>query len=175
MSEETHGYLIDSDVLISAKNSYYAFSICPGFWDSLLHAHSTGMVHSIDRVNQELLLGRNDDDLVQRVNRDVPAEFFSSSDGREVADAFADIMLWVTRHGQYYDEAKSKFASGADGWLVAHGMATGKTVVTNESPRPESRNQIKLPDVCNAFQVEFDDTFSMLHKIGMQYHFAPHS
>ena len=25
-------YIIDSDVRIPAKNSYYSFEICPGFW-----------------------------------------------------------------------------------------------------------------------------------------------
>ena len=58
-------------------------------------------------------------------------------------------------------------------WLVAHDVVSGKTVVTNEQPRPESRNQIKLPDVCNAFSVDFEDTFAMLHKLNVQYHFSP--
>lgn len=48
MSEAAPSYLIDSDVLITAKNRYYAFPICPGFWDSLLHASFQGTVHSID-------------------------------------------------------------------------------------------------------------------------------
>ena len=167
------GYLIDSDVLITAKNRYYAFPICPGFWDSVLHGHSLGNIHSIDRVRQELLLGRDDDDLVRWVGRSVPASFFLGSDGDEVVAAFTEIMLWVTRHARYHDEAKAKFASGADGWLVAQGRATGKTVVTNEQPRPESRNQIKLPDVCDAFSVDFEDTFAMLHELGVQYSFSP--
>ncbi len=166
-------YLIDSDVLITAKNRYYAFPICPGFWDSVLHGHSLGHIHSIDRVRQELRLGRRDDDLVRWVARSVPKGFFLSSDVEEVVAAFTRIMLWVTRHTQYYDEAKAKFASGADGWLVAHGVANGKTVVTNEQSRPESRNQVKLPDVCNAFSVDFEDTFAMLHTLGVQYHFSP--
>ena len=55
-------YLIDADVLITAKNSYYAFGICPGFWSSLLHGHSRGHLHSIDRVRQELLRGSRDED-----------------------------------------------------------------------------------------------------------------
>ncbi len=169
----TPGYLIDSDVLITAKNRYYAFAICPGFWDSMLHGHSLGRVHSIDQVRQELLLGRDDDDLVQWVGGSVPADFFLDSDAEEVVDAFTRVMRWVTRRAQYHDEAKAKFATGADGWLVAHGVVSGKTVVTNEQPRPESRNQIKLPDVCNAFSVDFEDTFAMLHKLGVQYRFQP--
>ena len=165
-------YLIDSDVLITAKNRYYAFSICPGFWDSLLHGHTLGNIHSIDRVRQELRLGRKDDDLVRWVGESVPESFFLASDGGEVVSAFTQVMLWVTRHAQYHDEAKAKFASGADGWMVAHGLVTGKIIVTNEQPRPESRNQIKLPDVCNAFSVHFEDTFAMLCKLGAQYHFS---
>ncbi len=165
----TPGYLIDSDVLITAKNRYYAFPICPGFWDSVLRGHSLGHIHSIDQVKEELLRGRADDDLVQWVGQSVPAGFFLSSDVEEVTDAFTRVMLWVTRHAQYYDEAKAKFASGADGWLVAHGMTNGKTVVTNEQPRPAARSQIKLPDVCNAFNVDFADTFAMLHTLGVRF------
>ena len=30
-------YLMDSDVFITAKNLYYSFDICPGFWDSVIH------------------------------------------------------------------------------------------------------------------------------------------
>ncbi len=173
MTVESHSYLIDSDVLITAKNRYYAFSICPGFWESLLYAHSQGRVHSIDRVRQELLSGRPDDDLVQWVSQSVPDAFFLGSDGADVVAAYTRIILWVTRHQQYQDEAKARFASGADGWLVAQGITRRRIIVTNEQPRPEARNQIKLPDVCNAFDVRYEDTFSLLHKLGARYHFSP--
>ncbi len=146
----------------------------PRFFAAInMHGHSLGRIHSIDRVRQELLLGRSDDDLVQWVGQSVPADFFLGSDIEEVVAAFTRVMLWVTRHTQYHDEAKAKFASGADGWLVAHGVASGRTVITNEQPRPGSRNQIKLPDVCNTFSVNFEDTFAMLHKLGVQYRFSP--
>ena len=166
------GYLIDADVLITAKNSYYAFGICPGFWKSLLHGHSHGHLHSIDRVRQELLRGRRDEDLVQWVRDSVPSEFFLASDGGESVAAYGRIILWATNNPQYQDAAKTRFASGADGWLVAHGIVTGKTIVTNEQTRPGSRNAIKLPDVCKHFNVQVEDTFSMLHRLGVQYHYA---
>lgn len=166
------GYLIDSDVLITAKNRYYAFPICPGFWASLLHYHSLGSIHSIDRVRQELLNGSPDDDLVHWVSDSVPSEFFHSCGDSDVVDAFRDIMMWAQRHGRYTDAAKAKFASGADGWLVAYSRVNGTTVVTNEQPAPESKADIKLPDVCNEFSVEYDDTFSLLRQLGVQYHFS---
>ena len=136
-------YLIDADVLITAKNSYYAFGICPGFWNSLLHGHSHGHLHSIDRVKQELLRGREDEDLTQWVKGSVPGGFFLASDNNQIVAAYGRIILWATDNPQYQDAAKTKFASGADGWLVAHGIVTGKAIVTNEQPRPESRNAIQ--------------------------------
>jgi hypothetical protein len=44
-------YLLDSDVFITAKNAYYAFPICPGFWDSMIHHHNAGSLFSIDKVH----------------------------------------------------------------------------------------------------------------------------
>ena len=43
-------YLVDSDVLLTAKNRYYGFDICPGFWKSLLEHHQGGHIFSILRV-----------------------------------------------------------------------------------------------------------------------------
>ncbi len=165
-------YVVDSDVFISAKNGYYAFMICPGFWDSLLYHHEHGRVHSLDRIQQELLAGRKDEDLVQWVKKDVPDEFFVPTQDAEVIRAYQDIMRWAQRNPQYVDNAKAKFATEADGWLVAHARVTGAHVVTNEQPRPQARNRILLPDVCNQFGVTFHDTFAMLKSLRVRYDFA---
>jgi len=165
-------YLIDSDVLITAKNAYYAFDICPGFWDSLLDFHQAESVHSLDRIRQELLAGREEEDLVQWVKNDVPPEFFLSTQAPEVVAAYQDIMLWVQRNPQYFDNAKAKFATEADGWLVAYAEVQAMEVVTNEQPRPDSRNRILLPDVCDQFGVAYHDTFAMLKALGARYSYS---
>ena len=33
--------------------------------------------------------------------------------------------MWVQRHSRYSDYAKAKFATGADGWLVAYAQVQG--------------------------------------------------
>ena len=165
-------FLIDSDVLITAKNAYYAFDICPGFWDSLIHHHESGSVHSIDRIRLEVLAGRKEEDLVQWVKHTVPAEFFRSTQNADVIATYQEIMLWVQRNPQFFDTAKAKFATEADGWLVAYGRVYGMEVVTNEQPRPESRNRILLPDVCARFEVRYHDTFAMLKALGARYHYS---
>ena len=162
-------YLLDSDVFIAAKNAYYAFDICPGFWKALLHAHGLGTVRSIDRVRNELLSGSKEEDLVQWVKKDVPAAFFHDSNAAAVSNAYSDIMLWVQRNPRFFDRAKAKFATEADGWLVAYSMVNGTLVVTNEQPRPESRNRVLLPDVCTQFKVPYKDTFVMLRDLNLRF------
>ncbi len=115
----TGPFVLDSDVFIAAKNSYYAFAICPGFWHSLIGHHEAGNLISIDRVRDELLMGRETEDLVRWVRTRVPETFFRPTAEIEVAEAYTEIMTWVQRSTQYVDAAKSKFATGADGWLVA--------------------------------------------------------
>ncbi len=165
-------YLVDSDVLITAKNLYYAFDICPGFWECLLHHHREGQVFSVDRVRNELLAGRKTEDLVQWVKNDVPQKFFLAVDTDEVARVYTDIMMWVQRHPNYFDHAKAKFATGADGWLVACALVHGATVVTNEQPAPASRKDVKLPDVCQEFKVRRENTFDMLRALKAQFDWA---
>lgn len=162
-------YVLDSDVFIAAKNSYYAFAICPGFWDSLIYHHGAGNVCSIDRVRGELLAGRKTEDLVQWVKRNVPLEFFMDTSEQTVTNAYGQVMLWVQRNAQYFDQSKAKFATEADGWLVAYAMVHGVPVVTNEQPSPQSRNRILLPDVCVQFNVTYQDTFAMLRDLAVRY------
>lgn len=164
--------VLDSDVFIAAKNAYYAFDLCPGFWQALLEGHRRGRLRSIDRVRNELLSGREEEDLVQWVRKVVPAAFFHDSNAQEVSTAYGEIMLWVQRSPQYFDRAKAKFATEADGWLVAYAMVNGTVLVTNEQPRPEARNRVLLPDVCTEFEVPYTDTFSMLRELGVRFELA---
>jgi len=164
-------YVIDSDVFISAKNAYYAFDICPGFWESIIDHYHANRVCSIDHIRQELLAGNSKEDLVQWVKKMVPDDFFVSSQDAGVMGAYGQIMLWVQRDTQYTDAAKAKFATEADGWLVAHGMVHGIEVATNEQPRPEARSRILLPDVCDQFGVPYHNTFEMLRTLGARYHY----
>lgn len=162
-------YLLDSDVLIAAKNLYYAFDICPGFWQGLLQQHAWGRVCSISRVRSELVAGRKTEDLVRWVEKEVPEAFFLAVDDGAVPAIYTEIMLWAQRHTSYLDRAKAKFATGADGWLVAYAKVHGAVVVTNEQPAPESKTEIKLPDVCTQFSVPCASVFTMLRDLALRF------
>lgn len=164
-------YILDADVFITAKNRYYGFDICPGFWGSVIHHHRAGRTYSIDRVRNELLVGRKTEDLVQWVTKDLPDTFFLAVDDVPVTTAYTEVMMWVQRNPQYFDHAKAKFATGADGWLVAYARVHKAIVVTNEERRPEAKREIKLPDVCAQFDVSYTDTFRMLKDLAVRFEF----
>jgi hypothetical protein len=47
------------------------------------------------------------------------------------------------------------------------------TVVTQEVAAPESKTEVKIPDVCKAFDVPCIDTFEMLGNLGVQFTWKP--
>jgi len=53
-------YLLDSNVFIRAKNEYYGFDICPGFWDWLDHSFEQRKVLSVEAIYDELAPQQDD-------------------------------------------------------------------------------------------------------------------
>lgn len=150
-------FLIDSDVLMTAKRTYYSFGIAPGFWDWLEQGHLRGRVASVRRVREEILAG--EDDLADWV-AELPSEFFLD-ETPEVISSTRALVKWATGNG-YTQEAVAEFLDAADLFLVAHAVAGDHTVVTLEGGKPHGMNKIKIPDVCAAMNVRCIKTFEML-------------
>ncbi len=81
-------------------------------------------------------------------------------------------MSWVQQNSQYFTHAKEDFAIGADGWLVAFARVEAVTVITNEESAPDSKRSIKLPDVCNRFELQCENTFTMLRALNIQFNWV---
>ena len=62
-----------------------------------------------------------------------------------------------------------RFAQGADGWLVACAKQNGYKVVTQEVLDPLRKNGVPIPNVCQAFNVSFVDTFKMLRELDVKF------
>jgi len=164
MSDATQ-YLLDANVFIEAKQRYYAFPICPGFWDALIHHNGTGSVWSIDRVKDELTgLG---DDLSLWVHNEVPGAAFCSTKDAAVAARYGTVIKWAMGEQQFTPGAKAEFARAqvADAWLVAYAAEHGMTLVTHETLDEQIRRRVKLPNACRAFGVPYVSTFDMLAEL----------
>ena len=78
-------------------------------------------------------------------------------------------MEWVQSQDQFSDAAKADFASKADGWLVAYARANSCVVVTQEVLNPDVRRKVPIPNLCEAFDVHWVDTFTMLRNLGVRF------
>lgn len=164
-------YVIDTSVLIDAKDLYYGFELCPGFWDWLDQEIAAGEVISIARVRRELLY--REDELADWT-RSRPAGFFREEDAT-VAAAMTRVSDWAMA-GDFRDDAKRDFLDKADSMLVAHALAYGHTVVTHEvhnAGNQNERKRIKIPTACLAFDVPSELAFPWLRRRGARFVLPP--
>ncbi len=154
--------------MCSSKRRYYAFDLCPGFWECIIWHHQEDRVQSIERVKQEL--ERGGDDLRQWATSVMPTTCFASSDDPSVTGEFAQILAWVQGQVQFLPEAKAEFAADTDGWLIAYAKARNLVLVTQEVLSRDARRKVPIPNVCEAFGVAYVDTFEMLRDLEARFH-----
>ncbi len=157
-------FLLDTNTLIQAKNDYYAFGLCPGFWDWLTSANATGTVHSIEPVLTEIRDGN--DDLTDWANARPPS-FFRQVDAAAVAQ-LPRVVQWV-QAADFREDAKREFLAKADPILIAYALAHGCTLATHEIHIEGERRKVKIPTVCRALGVNCVRTFQMLTSEGVRF------
>lgn len=156
-------YLLDANIFITAKNLHYGFDFVPGFWDWLDQSHSHGFVWSTRKVREELLAGE-----------DVLSEWAAQRDSlflapdAQVTGSMQRLATWA-HSGAYYPTAVSDFLSVADFELVAYAHSHEFTVVTHERPQPGARKRIRIPDACDALNVDWVGPYTMLRERGAQF------
>lgn len=157
-------YLLDANTFIQAKNEYYWFDICPGFWDWLDQQNLAGNIFSIDRIGDELKQGN---DTLARWATAKGRSFFLPLDNAAL-EAMPRVVRWV-QNVDYKDHAKRSFLGSADPFLIAYALAHGHTVVTHEVHVEGERRRVKIPSVCRALQVPCVRTVEMLRREGARF------
>jgi predicted nuclease of predicted toxin-antitoxin system len=162
-------YLLDANIFIQAKRIYYRFKTFPSFWDLIVSEHSDDKLFSIDKVQSELLA--INDDLADWLKNTLPKNFFRSSNDQEATDQYQILAPWVYSLTRLSEPAKIQFldTDNADAFLVAYARAHDLILVTQELPAPNSQNIIKIPDVCDEFDVEWMNTFDWLEELDVQF------
>lgn len=163
---DTRNFVLDANAFIQAQRRFYAFDICPGYWQALKWHNEERRICSIDRVRDELEAGG--DDLWHWAKR-LPKGFFEATDDLEVVDWYRQLVRWVRAEPQFLPRAETDFASGADGWLVAFSKARNRVVVTLEEFDPLVRRRVPIPNLCRAFDVECVNISDMLRQLGVEF------
>lgn len=149
-------YVLDSNVFIEAHKRYYACDICPGFWEWLSHRSTRSDIVSIDRVKAEIV--GSGDALSEWAKDPAREDLFADTTEQAVSDAYKRVIAWVDRNPQFQPQAKSEFAAGADGWLIAYAIVHDSVLVTHEVYRPDAERRVPIPNVCTKFGVSYMNT-----------------
>jgi hypothetical protein len=145
-------FWLDTNVFVEAKNRHYPFERVPKFWSFLSQEIEIG---SPKYVYDELMSYK--DQLTAWVKARKSKGLCVALDGKvqskmnEIADHVAS---------KYSRHKAGEFLSAADPWVIACAMHIGGTVVTQEST--SRRTKVRIPTVCQHFDVACIDTFKML-------------
>lgn len=153
-------YLLDANTYIHAKALYYNFDFCPAYWNWLDKEFAKGKVASVEMVADELKAGN--DELVDWV-KDRPTHFLACDDvatQKVVAVITSDLM-----QGNYNPQNRDNFLSGADPWIIAKAKVMGATVVSHESKITQQGKKVKVPNVCQQYDVQCISTFELLKRL----------
>lgn len=156
-------YWLDSDVLIRAKNEYYAFDFAKHFWQFLEQNGKEGVVASCRAVYRELL--KHEDELRDWAMRQNENGFFWEPDQR-VQDKNGEIGDYV--RGRFPPHNYAPFLGGADAWVIAQACVHGGVVVSNETSAPFGKRP-KVPDIAHHFHVLTPDLYTVLRDLHFQF------
>lgn len=155
-------YLIDTNIFIESAYRFYAFDICPGFWDFLGKCSETDYVKSIDKVYDEIT--SNNPKLQDFKERLKNAGFFLPTENNIATESCVKISQML-QEMQYTEIAIKHFSNGADFFLVALAHQESYTIVIHEVKSSGNiRNRIKIPDVCEKLGICCIDVAEFLRR-----------
>lgn len=164
-------YIIDANIFIQAHRKYYPLDVFSCFWNTLnTLAHSQKII-SIDKVKNEVM--KNNDDLSKWCVQNMPPFFFI--DSSPYMSDYGIIINKVNSLNRYKPNALSQFADAdiADAFIIATAKSFSISerciIVTEEVSNPGSISRVKIPDVCNLFDIEYIDTVGMFRELNISF------
>lgn len=158
--------LLDANVFITAKNTYYGLDLVPAFWTFLEDQAAAGSIAATDLVFEELKAGG--DDLATWVKDRRDLLFHVESTSAEVARHVGSLGGWAKAAG-YKDHVIADFMDCADPFLIGAAKTAGHVVVTLETPAGSKRKKVKIPDACGHLGVAYENTFEMMRSLGARF------
>ena len=144
-------YLLDANVLITAKNQYYEFGRVDQYWEWLAFNAKQGKAKIPLEIHEEITRGK-----------DELSEWAKSYKGDLVLQEEVDVALirQVTMEGYAPNLTDVEIeAIGRDPFLIAYALADldNRTVVTGEKQSNKQRQNRPIPSVCRNFSVKSCD------------------
>lgn len=167
MSNEV--FLIDSNILIQPKKTYYPFDFAPGFWQQLKKHIEAGEIAILDKVMNEI---QNGSDELWKWLSGINISSLITYKDTSIIYKYSEVINNVKSNRCYKQSALDEWSKNtvADAWLIATAAVKNYTLITMEtssgiiSPKSPSKNA-KIPDVANCFSVKTDNLFYMMREL----------
>ncbi len=161
-------YLIDANVLITAHNSYYPVNGVPEFWAWLSFRATAGDIKMPLEIFEEVKDGGTDEE------RDLLYGWISDEENKAALvlneEVDPELVARAVDQGYANDLSDQEVEQiGRDPFLIAYVLSAPaeRCVVTTEvSSIKKTRQNRKIPDVCDTLGVSCCNTFTMLRALG---------
>ncbi len=160
-------FIVDSNFFIQAHRATYPLDVAKSFWVKIKILSDRNVIVSIDKVKNEIYdNSSHEDELKSWSESNLPSNFFMNT--QSVLNKYIEISNWATlnQHG-YQQNAIDEFlqAGLADPWLVAFAMTNNWTIITQEKSEPNIKRKIKIPEVCNQFNIKYINTIDLFREL----------
>lgn len=148
-------YVLDTNVLITARDQYYGFDQVPEFWEWLLHQAKMKRIGLPREVLDEILDGK------PHHGKDLLYQWAKGKDNESILDlGEADIAMVQHVLAYGYSSSLTEDQVGAlraDPFVIAHALADrpNRCVVSNENVKPKRQaHNRKMPDACAKLNIQ---------------------
>ncbi len=162
-------YVVDTNFFIQSHRITYPLDIAKGFWEKVKSISLSGNIISIDKVKDEIY--NNEDDLKNWIDTNLPLDFFKSTETPEILTQYSKIVNWAnTKNSFYLPKAIAEFLDlkCADAWLCSYALSINADccIITQEKSETNRKSKIKIPEVCNAFNLQYKNIIEMFRELG---------
>jgi hypothetical protein len=141
-------YLLDADSLMHANRHDFPININPGtFWQFLEEMGGKGEIKIPQSIYDEI--ARGDDSLNKWLSQHKDIFILPT----------VSVLLYLQQvldaYGSMTDIELEELNRKADPYLIAHALATGATIVTNEISSPHATGPLNkhIPDICGYLKI----------------------
>jgi Domain of unknown function (DUF4411) len=156
-------FWVDANVFIWGSREPYPLPGARKYWDWFEKQVDGGKIVTHSKCVKEVTDGekRDDPELIVQWVKTRKDKLTATMDAKKVGDLVGKMCGFCYK--TFGSEKTIEFTKGADLWLIANAKIDEGTVVTQES----TKKLLRIPSVCEEFEVSYTSLFQMNNKLGM--------
>jgi len=152
-------YILDTNVLINAKNYYYPIDRIPQFWGWLIKEGNAGRIKIPIEVDNEIK--QKNDDLKNWISQEMVQDALLLDEEPNIS-----IIRTVLEKGYYINPSNLDLEKlkSADPFIISYALMDkeSRCIITKEVSKPSKKGaNRKIPDVCESLKISWGNDFDL--------------